>query len=52
MITIENLHKTYQKSAKSPPKKALDGINLQIKQGSFFGLLGQMELVNQPLSIF
>jgi len=40
MITIENLHKTYQKSAKSPPKKALDGINLQIKQGSFFGLLG------------
>ena len=40
MITIENLHKTYQKSAKSPPKKALDDINLQIKQGSFFGLLG------------
>jgi len=40
MITIENLHKTYQKSAKSPPKEALDGINLQIKQGSFFGLLG------------
>ena len=40
MIVIENLHKTYQKSAKSQPKKALDGINLQIKQGSFFGLLG------------
>jgi len=40
MIVIENLHKTYQKSAKSPPKIALNGINLQIKKGSFFGLLG------------
>lgn len=40
MIIIENLHKNYQKSAKSLSKIALDGINLNIKKGSFFGLLG------------
>jgi ABC-2 type transport system ATP-binding protein len=40
MIIIENLYKTYQKFTKSPAKIALDGINLHIKKGSFFGLLG------------
>lgn len=39
-IEIQNLKKTYQKSKKSPAKEALKGINLNIKQGSFFGLLG------------
>jgi ABC-2 type transport system ATP-binding protein len=40
MIIIKNLHKTYQKSAKSLSKTALNGIDLNIKKGSFFGLLG------------
>jgi len=39
-IEIIDLKKTYQKSAKSPAKEALKGINLQIKKGSIFGLLG------------
>jgi len=39
-IEIEGLSKTYQKSAKNPPKIALQNIDLKIKQGSFFGLLG------------
>ncbi|MBM5781855.1 MAG: ABC transporter ATP-binding protein [Pelagibacterales bacterium] len=39
-IEINNLSKTYQKTSKSPAKKALGSINLQIKKGSFFGLLG------------
>ncbi len=39
-IEIQNLTKTYQKSAKSPAKLALDNIDLKIKKGSFFGLLG------------
>lgn len=39
-IQINNLTKTYRKSAKSPAKEALKGIDLQIKKGSIFGLLG------------
>jgi ABC-2 type transport system ATP-binding protein len=39
-IDIVDLKKTYQKSAKSPAKEALKGINLQVKKGSIFGLLG------------
>jgi ABC-2 type transport system ATP-binding protein len=39
-IEIKNLTKTYQKSNRSPEKKALKGINLEIKKGSIFGLLG------------
>jgi ABC-2 type transport system ATP-binding protein len=39
-IEIKNLKKIYQKSLKSPPKQALSGINLEIKKGSFFALLG------------
>jgi ABC-2 type transport system ATP-binding protein len=39
-IKITDLHKNYQKSANSPVKKALNGVNLQIKKGSIFGLLG------------
>jgi ABC-type multidrug transport system ATPase subunit len=39
-IEINNLHKTYQKSKKSPAKTALSGVDLKIKKGSFFGLLG------------
>lgn len=39
-IEINSLSKTYQKSAKTPPKIALQNIDLKIKKGSFFGLLG------------
>ena len=39
-IEIDSLSKTYQKSAKTPPKIALENIDLKIKKGSFFGLLG------------
>jgi len=39
-IEIKDLNKTYKKSNKSPAKEALKNINLEIKQGSFFGLLG------------
>jgi len=34
------LEKTYAGSKKSPPKRALKGVDLQIKRGSIFGLLG------------
>ena len=39
-IEINQLRKIYQKSANIPPKIALDNIDLKIKKGSFFGLLG------------
>jgi ABC-2 type transport system ATP-binding protein len=39
-IEIIDLKKTYQKSPRSPAKEALKDINLQIKKGSIFGLLG------------
>jgi ABC-2 type transport system ATP-binding protein len=39
-IDISALHKTYQKSGKSPEKIALHSIDLQIPKGSIFGLLG------------
>jgi ABC-2 type transport system ATP-binding protein len=38
-ISIKNLYKTY-KEKKAPEVNALKGINLEIKEGSFFGLLG------------
>jgi ABC-2 type transport system ATP-binding protein len=39
-IEINNLNKTYKKSARAPEKIALKSIDLKIKKGSFFGLLG------------
>lgn len=39
-ISIENLHKTYAASKRSPAKQALNGIDLNIPRGSIFGLLG------------
>jgi ABC-2 type transport system ATP-binding protein len=39
-IEINQLTKIYQKSQKSPPKIALQNIDLNIKKGSIFGLLG------------
>jgi ABC-2 type transport system ATP-binding protein len=39
-IEISNLNKTYKKSKRSAEKIALNGIDLKIKKGSFFGLLG------------
>ncbi len=39
-IEIINLNKIYAASGKSPEKKALDNINLNIPKGSIFGLLG------------
>lgn len=39
-IETENLVKIYAGTKKSPPKTALNGINLKVKRGSFFALLG------------
>lgn len=39
-IEIRGLRKTYAGSAKSPPKEALKGVDLDIPAGSVFGLLG------------
>lgn len=39
-IEIKDLNKTYKKSKKSGEKVALQSVNLEIKKGSFFGLLG------------
>lgn len=39
-IEIRGLSKTYKGDAKSPDKKALNGIDLVIPRGSIFGLLG------------
>jgi len=40
IIQISNLNKTYAGSKKTADKHALADVNLNIKQGSFFGLLG------------
>lgn len=39
-IEIRGLAKTYAGSRKEPPKKALEGIDLEVPRGSVFGLLG------------
>lgn len=39
-VEIQNLCKTYKGSRKSPPKQALDGVDLNIPKGSIFALLG------------
>jgi len=39
-IEIEGLAKTYAASGNQPPKKALKGVDLDIRKGSIFGLLG------------
>ena len=39
-ISIRNLDKTYAGTKKSPAKKALDNVSLDIPKGSIFGLLG------------
>ncbi len=39
-IEITDLNKTYAAVGKSPAKKALHGINLEIPRGSIYGLLG------------
>lgn len=39
-IEIEGLRKVYAGDAKSPPKEALKGLDLNIPTGSIFGLLG------------
>ena len=41
MISIENLHFSY------PKKEIFDGLNLQIKQGYIYGLLGKTEQENR-----
>ena len=41
-IEIKGLNKTYKAKKKSPAKEALKNIDLQIKKGSFFGLLGDV----------
>lgn len=40
IISVSNLEKTYKGTKNSPPKHALKGINLDIKEGEIFGLLG------------
>jgi ABC-2 type transport system ATP-binding protein len=39
-IEIRDLHKTYTSKANGNPKVAVDGVNLTVPRGSFFGLLG------------
>ena len=39
-ISARGVKKTYAGTKKSPPKEALKGIDLSIRQGSVFGLLG------------
>jgi ABC-2 type transport system ATP-binding protein len=39
-IAVEGLRKTYAGSKKQPPKKALNGIDLEVPRGAIFGLLG------------
>jgi ABC-2 type transport system ATP-binding protein len=39
-VEIKGLTKTYRGSKRSPPKAALNGINVDIPRGSIFGLLG------------
>jgi ABC-2 type transport system ATP-binding protein len=39
-IEVRGLEKTYRGQGKAPPKRALNGIDLAIPRGSFFGLLG------------
>ena len=39
-IEARGLEKTYRGEGKSPPKQALNGIDLAIPRGAFFGLLG------------
>jgi ABC-2 type transport system ATP-binding protein len=39
-IELKGLTKTYRGSKRSPPKLALEGIDLEVPRGSFFGLLG------------
>ena len=40
-IKIENVQKTYAATRKTPAKEALKGIDLTIRRGSIFGLLGR-----------
>jgi ABC-2 type transport system ATP-binding protein len=40
MLEIKNLVKVYKGAGKKDDKTAVDGINLSIPQGAFFGLLG------------
>lgn len=39
-LQVRNLTKVYRGRGGAPDKTALKGINLEVKQGSFFGLLG------------
>jgi len=39
-LEVEDLVKVYARSAKAPPKRALDGVSLQVRRGELFGLLG------------
>jgi ABC-2 type transport system ATP-binding protein len=41
-ISIAGLGKTYAPVGSSPPKRALDGVTLDVPSGSIFGLLGPM----------
>ena len=39
-LTVENLTKVYSDSKNKKENKALNDLNLQVKQGEVFGLLG------------
>ena len=39
-LTVENLTKVYTENKSKKENKALNDLNLQVKQGEIFGLLG------------
>jgi len=43
-LQVHNLTKVYKVKGPAPNKTALKGINLEVKQGSFFGLGSALEL--------
>jgi len=41
MIVAENVHVNFRRGLLGPPIRALDGLNLEVRDGDFFGLVGQ-----------
>ena len=41
MIVAENVHVHFRRGLLGEPIRALDGLNLEVREGDFFGLVGQ-----------